>query len=56
MTSGETHETIMTGITVDISHICEFGWCDWVMFCDNTPTVMLAIMPKHASLPTDPDP
>jgi hypothetical protein len=37
-TNGETPETIMTGSTADISHICEFGWYDWVMFRDNTPT------------------
>ena len=38
MTNGETPKTIMTGTTADISHICEFGWFDWVMFRDNTPT------------------
>jgi len=38
MTNGETPETIMTGQTADISHICEFGWFDWVMFRDNVPT------------------
>ena len=38
MTNRETPETIMTGTTADISHICEFGGYDWVMFCDNTPT------------------
>jgi hypothetical protein len=26
MTNGEVPETIMTGSTTDISHICEFGW------------------------------
>ncbi len=31
-------ETITTGITANISHICEFGWYDWVMFWDNLPT------------------
>jgi hypothetical protein len=31
-------ETIMTGSTANISHICEFGWYDWVMFQDNLPT------------------
>jgi hypothetical protein len=31
VTSGEMPETIMTGSTADISHICEFGWYDWVM-------------------------
>jgi hypothetical protein len=38
MTNGKVPETIMTGITADISHICEFGWYDWVMFRDNVPT------------------
>jgi hypothetical protein len=38
MTNGEVPETIMTGSTADISHISEFGWYDWVMFRDNTPT------------------
>jgi hypothetical protein len=38
MTDGKVPETIMTGSTADISHICEFGWYDWVMFRDNLPT------------------
>jgi len=38
MTNGEVPETIMTGSTVDVSHICEFGWYDWVMFRDNVPS------------------
>jgi hypothetical protein len=38
MTNGKVPETIMTGSTADISHICEFGWYDWVMFRDNVPT------------------
>jgi hypothetical protein len=38
MTNGEVPETIMTGSTTDISHICEYGWYDWVMFWDNVPT------------------
>jgi hypothetical protein len=38
MTNGEVPETIMTGSTANISHICEFGWYDWVMFRDNIPT------------------
>jgi hypothetical protein len=38
ITNGEVPETIMTGSTADISHICEFGWYDWVMFWDNIPT------------------
>ncbi len=37
-TNGEVPETIMTGSTANISHICEFGWYDWVMFQDNVPT------------------
>ena len=37
-TNGETPENIMTGQTADISHICEFGWYDWVMFRDNVQT------------------
>jgi hypothetical protein len=37
-TGGQVPETIMTGTTADISHISEFGWYDWVMFRDNTPT------------------
>jgi hypothetical protein len=38
MTNGKVPETIMTGSTANISHICEFGWYDWVMFQDNVPT------------------
>ncbi len=38
MTNGKVPETIMTGSTAIISHICEFGWYDWVMFRDNVPT------------------
>ena len=38
MMNGQVPETIMKGTTADISHISEFGWYDWVMFCDNTPT------------------
>ncbi len=38
MTNGEVPETIMTGSTANISHICEFCWYDWVMFQDNLPT------------------
>ena len=37
MTNGQVLETIMKGTTADISHIAEFGWYDWVMFCDNVP-------------------
>ena len=36
--NGQAPETIMTGSTADISHICEFGWYDWVMFRDNALT------------------
>ena len=38
MTNGQVPETVMTGSTSDISHICEFAWYDWVMFRDNIPT------------------
>jgi hypothetical protein len=38
MTNGKVSETIMTGSTADISHICEFSCYDWVMFRDNVPT------------------
>ncbi len=38
MTNGKVPETIMTGSTANISHICEFGWYDWVMFRDNVLT------------------
>jgi hypothetical protein len=36
MTAGQVPETMMTGITADISHICQFGWYDWVMYYDAT--------------------
>ncbi|GAX26404.1 hypothetical protein FisN_UnNu099, partial [Fistulifera solaris] len=29
---GEVPQTLLTGDTADISHICEFGWYDWVWF------------------------
>jgi Reverse transcriptase (RNA-dependent DNA polymerase) len=29
---GQTPETKMTGVTKDISHLCEFGWYEWVMY------------------------
>ncbi len=38
MTNGKVPETIMTGSTTNISHLCEFGWYDWVMFWDNVLT------------------
>ncbi len=38
MTNGGVPETIMTGSTANISHICEFDWYDWVMFRNNVPT------------------
>jgi hypothetical protein len=37
MTNGEVPETIIIGSTANISHICEFGWYDWVIFRDNVP-------------------
>jgi hypothetical protein len=39
MTNREVTETIMTGSTATIGHICEFAWYDWVMFRDNVPTL-----------------
>jgi hypothetical protein len=38
ITGGQVAETIMTGNTANISHIAEFGWYNWVMFCDNEPS------------------
>ncbi len=38
MTNGQVPETVMTGSTSDISHLCEIAWYDWVMFRDNIPT------------------
>ncbi len=38
MTTGQVPETIITGNTANISHIAEFGWYDWVIFCDNKPS------------------
>ncbi len=38
MTAGQVPETIMTGNTADISHIAEFRWYDWVMFCSKEPS------------------
>ncbi len=32
------NDTIMTGSTADISHICKFAWFDWILFRDNIPT------------------
>ncbi len=40
MTNGKVPETTMTGSTANISHMCEFGWYDWVMFGDNVPTFL----------------
>ena len=30
----EATETVMKGQASEISHICEFSWYQWVMFCD----------------------
>ncbi len=38
MTNGEVPETIITGSTANISHICKSSWYDWVMFRDDVPT------------------
>ena len=35
---GELPRTVMKGETANITHICEFGWYDWVYFRDNTIT------------------
>jgi hypothetical protein len=31
---GQVPETLMTGSTADISHLCEFSWYQWVMYND----------------------
>jgi hypothetical protein len=31
---GQVPETLMTGHTADISHLCEFSWYEWVMYND----------------------
>jgi hypothetical protein len=38
MINGKVPEMIMTSSTANISHICEFGWYDWILFRDNVPT------------------
>jgi hypothetical protein len=38
MTAGQVPEIVMTGNTTNISHIAEFSWYSWVMFCDNKPS------------------
>jgi hypothetical protein len=38
MTAGQVPETIMTGSIANISHIAEFVWYDWVIYCDNKPS------------------
>jgi hypothetical protein len=32
---GQVPETLMTGSTADISHLCEFSWYEWVMYNDD---------------------
>ena len=32
---GEVPRTVMKGETANITHLCEFGWYDWVYFRDN---------------------
>ena len=34
MLKGEVPHTVMTGDTADISHLCEFGWYQWVWYID----------------------
>jgi hypothetical protein len=48
MTNGKVPETIITSSTPDISHICEFGWYDWVMSRDN----VLAFLDNKKTLAT----
>ncbi len=38
MTAGQVPEKIITENTANISHIAEFGWYDWVLFCANEPS------------------
>ena len=35
MLQGEAPETVMLGVTSDISHLCENGFYYWVMFRDD---------------------
>ena len=35
---GEVPRTVMKGETANITHLCEFGWYDWVYFRDNAVT------------------
>ena len=35
---GEVPRTVMRGETANITHLCEFGWYDWVYFRDNAVT------------------
>ena len=35
---GEVLKTAMNGETTNITQLCEFGWYDWVYFCDNAVT------------------
>ena len=35
---GEVPKTVMNGETSNITQLCEFGWYDWVYFCDNAVT------------------
>jgi hypothetical protein len=37
MTNGEVPETIVTGSTTNISHICEFGWYTSSLECELIP-------------------
>ena len=36
--NGEVPTTVMKGETVNITHLCKFGWYDWVYFRDNAVT------------------
>ena len=35
---GDVPMTVMKGETANITHLCEFGWYDWVYFRDNAVT------------------
>ena len=34
----EVLKTVMNGDTTNVTQLCEFGWYDWVYFCDNAVT------------------
>ena len=38
---GEVPRTVMKGETANLTHLCEFGWYDWVYFRDNAITFLM---------------